>query len=50
MPPGADPATYTVSKEAYAGEGTIYNSKFLDGLSTRDAIGAARLYSDAPSH
>jgi leucyl-tRNA synthetase len=38
LPPGADPATYTVSKEAYVGEGTVYNSKFLDGLSTRDAI------------
>ena len=41
LPPGADPATYTVAKEAYTGEGTIYNSEFLDGLSTRDAITAA---------
>ncbi len=41
LPPGEDPATYTVSKEAYAGDGVIYNSQFLDGLSTKDAIGAA---------
>jgi leucyl-tRNA synthetase len=41
LPPGADPATYTVSGEAYAGEGVIYNSQFLDGLSTREAIKAA---------
>jgi leucyl-tRNA synthetase len=38
LPPGADPATYTVSDEAYTDDGTIYNSRFLDGLSTRDAI------------
>ncbi len=38
LPPGADPATYTVSGEAYTGEGTIYNSGFLDGLSTKQAI------------
>jgi leucyl-tRNA synthetase len=38
LPPGADPATWTVTTEAYTGEGTIYNSKFLDGLSTKDAI------------
>ena len=41
LPPGADAATYSVSKEAYVGEGTIYNSEFLDGLSTKDAITAA---------
>ncbi len=41
LPPGADPATYKVSGEAYAGEGTIYNSRFLDGLSTKDAIARA---------
>jgi leucyl-tRNA synthetase len=38
LPPGADPATHTITTEAYTGEGTIYNSKFLDGLSTKDAI------------
>jgi leucyl-tRNA synthetase len=41
LPPGADPKTYTVTTEAYTGEGVIYNSKFLDGLSTKDAIAAA---------
>jgi leucyl-tRNA synthetase len=38
LPPGADPATYKVRGEAYTGEGTIYNSRFLDGLSTKEAI------------
>lgn len=41
LPPGADPATYTVSKEAYTGDGVIYNSDFLDGLTTREAIEAS---------
>jgi leucyl-tRNA synthetase len=41
LPPGADAATYSVSKEAYTGDGVIYNSRFLDGLSTKDAITAA---------
>ena len=38
LPPGADAATYAVDKEAFTDDGTIYNSKFLDGLSTREAI------------
>jgi len=41
LPPGADAATYAVGKEAFTDDGTIYNSKFLDGLNTRDAIKAA---------
>ncbi len=41
LPPGADPATYSVSGEAYAGEGVIYNSDFLNGLTTKQAITAA---------
>ncbi len=41
LPPGADPATYTVSGEAYAGDGVIYNSDFLNGLTTKEAITAA---------
>ena len=41
LPPGADAATYAVDKEAFTDDGTLYNSKFLDGLSTRDAINAA---------
>jgi leucyl-tRNA synthetase len=38
LPPGADAATHTITTEAFTDDGTIYNSKFLDGLSTRDAI------------
>jgi leucyl-tRNA synthetase len=38
LPPGADAATHTIRGEAFVGDGTIYNSGFLDGLSTRDAI------------
>ncbi len=38
LPPGADAATYAVSDKAFTDDGTIYNSGFLDGLSTREAI------------
>ena len=41
LPAGADPATYTVSGEAYTGDGVIYNSDFLNGLTTKQAITAA---------
>ena len=41
LPPGEDPATYTVSGEAYSGDGIIYNSDFLNGLTTKEAITAA---------
>src|SRR5262249_50041019 len=41
LPPGADAATYTVTKDAYTGDGTIYNSRFLDGLSTGEALDRA---------
>ena len=41
LPPGADAATHSVDKEAFTDDGVIYNSKFLDGLSTRDAIARA---------
>ena len=41
LPPGADAATYAVDDVAYEDDGTIYNSKFLDGLSTQDAIARA---------
>lgn len=37
LPPDADPATFTVGTEAYDGEGTLYNSQFLDGMSIADA-------------
>jgi leucyl-tRNA synthetase len=32
LPPGADPATFTIGNEAYDGDGTMINSGFLDGL------------------
>ena len=41
LPTGADPATYAVSGEAYTGDGVIYNSEFLNGLTTKQAITAA---------
>jgi len=41
LPPGADAATYTVTDEAFTDDGVIYNSGFLDGLGTRDAIARA---------
>ena len=41
LPPGEDAATYTVSGTAYAGDGVIYNSDFLNGLTTKEAITAA---------
>jgi leucyl-tRNA synthetase len=41
LPPGADAATHTITTEAFTDDGTIYNSRFLDGLSTKDAIARA---------
>src|SRR5262249_5883646 len=41
LPPGADAATHAITTEAFTGDGTAYNSKFLDGLPTREAIGRA---------
>jgi leucyl-tRNA synthetase len=37
LPPGADPATFSVGDEAYLGEGTLFNSEFLDGLTIEAA-------------
>ena len=36
-PPDADPESFTVGAEAYTGEGTIFNSRFLDGLDVESA-------------
>jgi leucyl-tRNA synthetase len=41
LPPGADPATFSIGKEAYVGPGTAYNSDFLNGLDVDDAKRAA---------
>src|SRR6202051_373741 len=32
LPPGADPASFTIGKEAYVGPGIAFNSDFLNGL------------------
>ncbi len=32
LPPDADPASFTITDEAYTGDGTAINSDFLDGL------------------
>ena len=37
LPEGADAGTFAVGDEAFTGEGTIYQSGFLDGLSIPDA-------------
>ena len=38
LPEGEDAATYAVDTEAYTGEGTLYNSGFLDGLNKDHGI------------
>ncbi len=38
LPHGADPATYAVTTEAFTDDGVAYNSAFLDGLPTRQAL------------
>ena len=38
LPPGETSETFKVDDVAYTGEGTIYNSDFLNGLSIADAI------------
>ena len=43
-PPGVDPATFTVDKVAYDGDGVMINSRFLDG---HDDRGGARRKSRA---
>ena len=41
LPPGADAATHAIQTEAYEGRGVLYNSRFLDGLTTEAGIAAA---------
>lgn len=41
LPPGADPASHCITNEAYAGPGLLYNSRFLDGLTTEAGIARA---------
>ena len=37
LPPDADPSSFTVGTEAYTGDGSLFNSRFLDGMSVPDA-------------
>ncbi|NRG16833.1 leucine--tRNA ligase [Rhizobiales bacterium] len=37
LPKDADPATFEIGDEAYTGDGTIFNSDFMDGMSVPDA-------------
>jgi len=37
LPPGTDPATFTIGDTAYVDDGTAFNSAFLDGLSVAEA-------------
>ncbi len=41
LPPGEDPRTHEIADVAYIGPGVTYNSRFLDGLPTDEAIKAA---------
>ncbi|MGH6675898.1 MAG: leucine--tRNA ligase, partial [Xanthobacteraceae bacterium] len=36
-PPGADPTTFQITDKAYEGDGTLINSRFLDGLTSAAA-------------
>ncbi len=40
LPPGGDPKTFAIGDEAYTGDGVLFNSDFLDGLSVADAKNA----------
>ncbi|HEX6843347.1 MAG TPA: leucine--tRNA ligase [Stellaceae bacterium] len=37
LPPGEDPRHFTIGSEAFVGDGTIFNSDFLDGLDVPSA-------------
>jgi leucyl-tRNA synthetase len=41
LPPGEDPATFTIGDTAYVDDGILISSTFLDGLSVADAKRAA---------
>src|ERR1700686_368074 len=41
LPPGEDPATFTIGDTAYVDDGILINSAFLDGLSVAEAKRAA---------
>ncbi|MFA6264294.1 MAG: leucine--tRNA ligase [Pseudolabrys sp.] len=37
LPPGQDPATFVITDTAYDGTGTLFNSRFLDGMTIEQA-------------
>lgn len=41
LPPDADRTSFTVGNEAYTGDGTLFNSGFMDGMGVNDAKAAA---------
>jgi leucyl-tRNA synthetase len=41
LPVGGDAASFSVAKEPFTDDGVAYNSKFLDGLPSREAIARA---------
>jgi leucyl-tRNA synthetase len=41
LPPGADPQAFEIGDEAYTGPGTLFRSRFLDGLDIEAAKAAA---------
>ena len=41
LPAGEDADSFTITDKAYTGDGVLFNSGFLDGLSVKDAIVAA---------
>jgi leucyl-tRNA synthetase len=40
LPPGADKDTFEITDESYIGDGTMINSRFLDGMDTETAFDA----------
>ena len=41
LPEGEDPDTFKVTDTAYTGDGRLYNSDFLNGMTVEDGIPAA---------
>jgi leucyl-tRNA synthetase len=41
LPLGADAASHSIENDAYEGRGVLYNSRFLDGLTTEEGIARA---------
>lgn len=41
LPEGEDPETFEILDEAYTGDGTLYNSDFLNGLNKQEGIKSA---------